>query len=457
MTHELARPFFNLPPERYHFTPFGSLSDYLRFLQSVDVGIVPLLHTDYNRCRSDVKFLEYASQGVVGIYADLEPYRASVVHGQTGLLYRRPADLIENLERLRNNASARNHLRQHGYEYVRNHRMLPNHIGNRLSWYRSLLADASRITTLTSELAAAAVAVGRHLQMKPGAPERILLTAQQTQDPGEAISLLAPLVEQQPHYLAALQALGQLLNTVRDHRRAFNFLEQALALDPHSARTRCEIGRTWYWLRDLERAKAVLKEAVETCSLHLPAWQYLLRLLAIDRSADGPEWARRADARFPSCYSLALLGTQCYPPTEIAAVLSRHLDRVKFSITEMERPIAQTAFREAVLSAIQIAPPGKPTVSLLERACEVFPESARLASELGTALEQAGRAQESYRHQARAWRLSRRATCYKQEYPGEQVPNWSWQLADCISRQAFAQNPANINDAIIEPAFVPPP
>src|SRR5262249_26967473 len=46
MTNEAAKPFLQLAPHRYHFTPFGSLPEYLRFLRSLDIGLAPLLPTD---------------------------------------------------------------------------------------------------------------------------------------------------------------------------------------------------------------------------------------------------------------------------------------------------------------------------------------------------------------------------------------------------------------------------
>jgi len=74
MTNELAQEFFHLDPARFHFRPFESIESYLDFLGSIDAGIAPLLPTKYNKGRSDVKFLEYASCSVAGIYQNLEPY-----------------------------------------------------------------------------------------------------------------------------------------------------------------------------------------------------------------------------------------------------------------------------------------------------------------------------------------------------------------------------------------------
>jgi len=100
MTNELAQEFIQLDPSRFQFKPFGPIESYLDFLVSIDVGIAPLLPTQYNKGRSDVKFLEYASCGVAGIYQNLEPYRQSVKHCETGLLFSTPEELIERLDQL---------------------------------------------------------------------------------------------------------------------------------------------------------------------------------------------------------------------------------------------------------------------------------------------------------------------------------------------------------------------
>ena len=73
MTHASAQPFLNLPGERYYFQQGGILDEYMEFLGRLDIGIAPLLPTEYNRCRSDVKYLEYAAKGVTGIYSNIGP------------------------------------------------------------------------------------------------------------------------------------------------------------------------------------------------------------------------------------------------------------------------------------------------------------------------------------------------------------------------------------------------
>ncbi|MFQ5686570.1 MAG: hypothetical protein ACE5GV_07915, partial [Candidatus Scalindua sp.] len=45
------------------YTPPGTLNDYFSFLETLDIGIATMLDTPYNHCRSDIKFVEYASRG----------------------------------------------------------------------------------------------------------------------------------------------------------------------------------------------------------------------------------------------------------------------------------------------------------------------------------------------------------------------------------------------------------
>jgi hypothetical protein len=71
----LAEPFAALDGERFRFTMAGSLADYLAWLEELDIGLAPLLPAEFNRCRSDVKFLEHASRAVAPVLQNLDSYR----------------------------------------------------------------------------------------------------------------------------------------------------------------------------------------------------------------------------------------------------------------------------------------------------------------------------------------------------------------------------------------------
>lgn len=52
----------------------------------IDIAIAPLQDSRFNRCKSNIKWLEYSACGIAGIYADLPPYSTSIEHGVTGVL-----------------------------------------------------------------------------------------------------------------------------------------------------------------------------------------------------------------------------------------------------------------------------------------------------------------------------------------------------------------------------------
>jgi tetratricopeptide (TPR) repeat protein len=155
-------------------------------------------------------------------------------------------------------------------------------------------------------------------------------------------------------------------------------------------------------------------------------------MLTLMHSPDGPHFAERAMEIFPACYPLALLGAETLPPADVPGVLLRILDRHAASITKAEKPAATTAFRQSILKAFQAAPSGPEVIALLRRACEVFPESARLAGELGQCLYRAGELDEACLHQARALALWRQAAAHKEEFATEEAAPWNWQLAEHI-------------------------
>jgi hypothetical protein len=83
-------------------------SEFARFALtlSIDVGIAPLLDTPFNRCKSDLKFLEYAAMGVPGVFSALPPYRR-IRHGANGFLATNRRQWEDCLNELLNSADLR--------------------------------------------------------------------------------------------------------------------------------------------------------------------------------------------------------------------------------------------------------------------------------------------------------------------------------------------------------------
>ncbi len=69
-------------------------------LSRFDIGLAPLIDNQFNRCKSDLKFIEYGILGIPMIGSPVQPYLESVEHGKTGFLAKNPKDWLKYLKRL---------------------------------------------------------------------------------------------------------------------------------------------------------------------------------------------------------------------------------------------------------------------------------------------------------------------------------------------------------------------
>jgi glycosyltransferase involved in cell wall biosynthesis len=72
--------------------PWASIwDDPVAYMRRLDwqIGLAPLAPTQFNRCKSALKALEYGARGIVVVASDVEPYRQFVRHGETGFLVSR--------------------------------------------------------------------------------------------------------------------------------------------------------------------------------------------------------------------------------------------------------------------------------------------------------------------------------------------------------------------------------
>lgn len=84
---ELPKRFSDHPSVRLiNFQP--DYRSYALRLRELDIhaALVPLEDTKFNRCKSNIKWLEYSAAGIAGVFSDLLPYNSSIRNGETGLL-----------------------------------------------------------------------------------------------------------------------------------------------------------------------------------------------------------------------------------------------------------------------------------------------------------------------------------------------------------------------------------
>jgi glycosyltransferase involved in cell wall biosynthesis len=94
---------FRCPPERSFFVPWIHVTDdpevYYRAID-FDIGICPLLSTQFSRSKSWIKALEYFSRGIPVVASDVEPYRRFIDHGVNGFLCKTDHEWLKYLSLL---------------------------------------------------------------------------------------------------------------------------------------------------------------------------------------------------------------------------------------------------------------------------------------------------------------------------------------------------------------------
>lgn len=134
------RGFFDaLPTAAKEFTDTCPYDRYLAVLGTCDLALLPLSDTLFNRCKSDLKFIECAAHQVVALASPVV-YADSIADGRTGLLFRSAQELAEKLHWLLDNPAQRIAIAARARDWVAANRLQAQHFRKRHDWYRSLIA-----------------------------------------------------------------------------------------------------------------------------------------------------------------------------------------------------------------------------------------------------------------------------------------------------------------------------
>ena len=134
-SEDIFNLFADIPVGQKIYRKPGSISKYYNFLDTIDIGLAPLQDTPYNRCRSDVKFVEYAAHGVVPVLQDLAPYQKAGVPAETRYLFKNPEQLVGLLNELVAKSALRQTVTEKALGHIKRHRLEEQHAARRLEFY----------------------------------------------------------------------------------------------------------------------------------------------------------------------------------------------------------------------------------------------------------------------------------------------------------------------------------
>jgi glycosyltransferase involved in cell wall biosynthesis len=170
--HEAKVLFFGEAPKSLADHPsvdcIAFEDDYRRYascLKSLEVhaALVPLEDSEFNRCKSNIKWLEYSAAGVPGAYSDLTPYQSSVGHRESGLLVgNSQASWLNAMDVLISDPQAVSSMISNSRRYVRDRRSIESSVGAYAATYVDIVGQEHRrqilsgVSTLASRVMARA-------------------------------------------------------------------------------------------------------------------------------------------------------------------------------------------------------------------------------------------------------------------------------------------------------------
>jgi len=122
-----------------NFTPLCDYDTYNAILSRCEISFMPLSDTPFNRCKSDLKFLEASAHRVAAL-ASQTVYGDVIEDGRTGVVFRDPRDLHRRLLAMVAQPDATRRMAEAAREHVERNRMLAAQVDDRMAWYKDLWA-----------------------------------------------------------------------------------------------------------------------------------------------------------------------------------------------------------------------------------------------------------------------------------------------------------------------------
>lgn len=116
---ELKKNEYQMP---IHFIESLPLNEYRKRIEqeNFDIGLAPLITSEFTKCKYFNKFIEYAMFGIVGLYSDTEPYTFVVHDKENGLLVGdSPEDWLNAICRAVEDKRLMAECREHAYHTLR--------------------------------------------------------------------------------------------------------------------------------------------------------------------------------------------------------------------------------------------------------------------------------------------------------------------------------------------------
>ncbi len=100
--------WFNVKKLPYYPMSMATFMKWIGNKAKWDIGIIPLVNTEFNKCKSELKYIEFTALGVPVVASDVEVYKNTIKDGVTGFLANNEDEWVDKLSKLIDDPKLRN-------------------------------------------------------------------------------------------------------------------------------------------------------------------------------------------------------------------------------------------------------------------------------------------------------------------------------------------------------------
>lgn len=108
-------------------------------LGDIDIFVAPLVDLTYARAKSGIKFLEYSSTKIPGVYQNIRQYKELVEHGKNGFLCETADDWYSSLRDLVESRELRIKMGKEAFKTVEKDWTIQKNVGQYIDFFRSIV------------------------------------------------------------------------------------------------------------------------------------------------------------------------------------------------------------------------------------------------------------------------------------------------------------------------------
>ena len=136
-----SRDWFNVRKVPYYPMSLPAFYDWLNYNSDWDIGIIPLVDNNFNKCKSELKYIEFSALGIPVVASNISVYNETIEDGVTGYLASNEEEWINKLSSLIENPSLRETILNNARDDLLKNYSLKSRINQWDSIFKELVKD----------------------------------------------------------------------------------------------------------------------------------------------------------------------------------------------------------------------------------------------------------------------------------------------------------------------------